>query len=473
MRLAAKLATALVTGITLVLALQATLQVRTIARLQQEDLGDDVRVLGGMLAAACAPLWASGGRVQADALVRAADSRRPHTHVALRAAGPADVTLPDEGRAGTTRRDGAMHVLARVPVRVDGAVVAVVHVDRQLPAERDYFEAAVTSQISTTAAAVLVCAIVTLALGFLLVGRPLRTLSGLAHRLALGDFSHPVQMRRRDELGSLANDLDRLAERLQQSQARERSERRARTTALEQLRHADRLSTVGKLASSIAHELGTPLNVVSGRAAMIAADTGVSADALHHTQVIIEQCTRMTGIIRELLNLSRRKPVVRRQTRVGDVLSQAAMLMEPVCEEAGITLRIRGDHDASAQIDEGKTLQVLTNLIMNAVQAMPRGGEITLTAEHQRVETPPDPHACSGDYVRVDVEDQGVGIAPERISKIFEPFDTSRRDGGGTGLGLSVCHGIVREHGGFFDVDSEVGRGSRFSVYFPEREVAA
>jgi signal transduction histidine kinase len=262
-----------------------------------------------------------------------------------------------------------------------------------------------------------------------------------------------------------------MTDRLAASQLKISAERRARTSALEQLRHADRLSTVGKLASSMAHELGTPLNVVAGRARMIEGDESAAETARDNARIIAEQAERMAEIIQDLLEFSRRKPLERRRARIGDVLEHAATLLEPICEDKDITLEVGGAPDVEAEIDSGKVLQVLTNLLMNAAQAMPDGGRIELSVSREHVDDPPDRRAGAGDYLVIVVRDEGIGIPADRLPDIFEAFFTTKKDEErGTGLGLSVCHGIVREHGGWMEVASVVGEGTTFRVYLPEEQ---
>jgi signal transduction histidine kinase len=310
--------------------------------------------------------------------------------------------------------------------------------------------------------------VVIFAAGTWLVERPLKALTALARRVAHGDYSLRTRITTGGEVGELARELDAMTDRLAASQLKISAERRARTSALEQLRHADRLSTVGKLASSMAHELGTPLNVVAGRARMIETDEGASDGARDNARIIAEQAERMTEIIRELLEFSRRKPLDRRSARIGDVLEHAATLLEPICEDKDIVLEIAGAPEVEAEIDSGKVLQVLTNLLMNAVQAMPDGGRIELSVSREHVDDPPDRRAKAGDYLVIVVDDEGVGIPEDRLPDIFDAFFTTKKEGKGTGLGLSVCHGIVRDHGGWMEVASVVGEGTTFRVYLPE-----
>jgi len=168
-----------------------------------------------------------------------------------------------------------------------------------------------------------------------------------------------------------------------------------------------------------------------------------------------------------LLDYSRGRGLQREQGDVGEIVDQALRLMEPLADDQAVKLLRSGAPAVEAELDSGKVLQVLTNLIMNGIQAMPGGGALTVSVETAQVDRPADIHAAAGHYVRIDVRDEGTGIAQQDLTQIFEPFFTTKSSGQGTGLGLSVCHGIVREHGGWLSVDSAPGEGSCFSVYLP------
>ncbi len=467
MRLAIKFAFALTLAFALLLVVQATLHVREIAALQEREIRDDVGMLGRTLAAGTAELWKIGGRTQAEEFIRRANSRRDRTLIRLRSESSSGVGTPEVTMLRLSKGED-WSILATAPVRIDGRYVGSLEIERRLPREREYYSSLLHTQVWTTLVGAVVSGLVALAWGLWLIGRPIRQLSELAHRVADGDFSLRTNIRQRDEIGRLASDFDAMTDKLAEAQRRVRKERRARTTALEKLRHADRLGTVGKLASSMAHELGTPLNVVSGRATMIANDGEASERVKNNARTIAEQASRMTAIIRELLDFARRKPLERQDERIGDVLGHAVSLMEPMCEDHDIEITTAGELDLMVQVDASKTMQVLTNLIMNAIHAMPDGGRITLQVRREHVAEPPDRHASGGQFVKISVRDEGIGIGSDRLEEIFEDFFTTKGSKG-TGLGLSVCHGIVREHGGFMQVDSELGKGSCFNVYLPEK----
>jgi len=190
-----------------------------------------------------------------------------------------------------------------------------------------------------------------------------------------------------------------------------------------------------------------------------------------YAQTIDEQATRMTGIIRYLLDFARQREAQRTPTPVMSLIEQTVGLTTSLGYKGQV--RIEADGQAAQlrpEMDANQIQQVLINLIENALQAMPEGGEATIGVQAIEATPPSDADAAPGRYVRIDVRDTGVGIAPEHLDELFDPFFTTKDVGEGTGLGLSIVHGIVSEHSGWIDVASEPGRGSCFSIYLPDGE---
>jgi two-component system NtrC family sensor kinase len=299
------------------------------------------------------------------------------------------------------------------------------------------------------------------------VAQPLRLLIDKMRRVGRGDLSRPLALRRRDEFGELANAIDEMCDRLQAAQIEIEREHAARIATLEQLRHEDRLRTVGQLASGIAHELGTPLNVINGRAALIASGKLSPDDSKLSAAAIKAEAERMTKIIRQLLDFARRSRPQKICTDVRGLIRRTLDLLTPLAEKHHCHLTMPPGEDACLPADPNQLQQVLTNLVVNAIQAMPDGGSVQVLLTRLRGAAPPRGAIRPGEFLRIDVLDEGTGIEPEHREQLFEPFFTTKDVGVGTGLGLSIANSIVQEHGGWIDVQSDVGRGSCFRVFLP------
>ncbi len=239
-----------------------------------------------------------------------------------------------------------------------------------------------------------------------------------------------------------------------------------RRSALDQLRHAERLNTVGKLASGLAHELGTPLNVVAGRAHLIAAGRLDAEGVKRSARIIAEQSGRMAVLVRQLLTFARRGGVETAPVELDALAREATELLEPIAKPKHVELRLAGE-PVVARANRAELMQVLTNLVANAVDAMPRGGAVTLTARTESAHLPEVAGAGVRQWAVIEVADEGSGIAAAVLPRIFDPFFTTKDIGEGTGLGLAIVFGIVRDHGGAIRVESRIGQGTTFRVYLP------
>jgi signal transduction histidine kinase len=226
--------------------------------------------------------------------------------------------------------------------------------------------------------------------------------------------------------------------------------------------------TVGQLASGMAHELGTPLNVVSGRAQMIASGESTDAEAVESAGIIVEQSKRMTQLIRQLLDFARPQRSQKALVDLESVAQKTLRLLGPIAQKRGVALTVGPGHaPLRSQVDEGKIQQALTNLIVNAIQATDSGGAVTVGLRRAPAQPPADHGGPKQEYVCLEVTDTGHGMDAQTAKRVFEPFFTTKGVGEGTGLGLSVSYGIVKEHGGWIDMRSEIGKGSAFSIYLP------
>lgn len=224
----------------------------------------------------------------------------------------------------------------------------------------------------------------------------------------------------------------------------------------EQLRHADRLATIGQLSAGVAHELNEPLANILGFAQLIKKYPKLPKQAEKDIERIVRASLHAREVIKKLMLFARQLPPQKTQVNLNQIVEDGLYFLESRCAKEGIKV----EHNLSPDLpeitaDPAQLTQVLVNLVVNSIQAMHEGGRITIETKVYE------------DYVSLIVEDMGVGISKNMIKKIFIPFFTTKEIGQGTGLGLSVIHGIVSSHGGKIDVDSEVGRGSRFEVKFP------
>ena len=218
----------------------------------------------------------------------------------------------------------------------------------------------------------------------------------------------------------------------------------------------------------LAHELGTPLNVVGGRARLIRDGEVEGDEVINSARIVAEQAERMTALIRQLLDFARPRPLHKATLNVTSLAARVCELVGTIARKANVTLLPPAfDDSLRVEADEGQLQQVMTNLVINAIHAMPAGGSVEISA--RRAEHTPPPYAASAtsSWIAIDVRDTGKGMDAETRERIFEPFFTTKDVGEGTGLGLSVSWGIVREHGGWIEVQSTPDNGSTFTVWLP------
>ena len=302
--------------------------------------------------------------------------------------------------------------------------------------------------------------------GLLWISRPLNALVVKTRRIAEGDFAAPLGVVGRGELGELATSLNEMSEQLARQRATIQAEMEQRIAALQQLRHADRLSTVGRLAAGIAHEIGTPLNVVAGRAALIASAKVTGAEAQASAATIKGEADRITTIVRQLLDFARQRRPQRAVTDVYALVRESVNLLQDLVSRRNVQIDIKPCiGDAQASVDPTQIQQVLINLLTNAIDAMPQGG--TIGVEVSGAVGAPPGSAPDQPWIQLGVRDSGAGIEESVLEHIFEPFFTTKDVGQGTGLGLAIAYGIIQEHGGCIEVASQIGHGTSFAVYLP------
>ncbi|HRI07619.1 MAG TPA: ATP-binding protein, partial [Nannocystaceae bacterium] len=457
------------------LAIEAWLRSERDAAIYEQDIRRDQRILGRALEGIAESMWRLHGLTQARQLVEDTARREPEVDIRLldEATALHDPQLAAD--ADAWNRDEPVQLgeptVLRTYLRIDGpdGERHALAISTSLRGEEAHLSQGLRD-FGVIALALL--AVATLLAGWLgrqLVGRRIDRLVELTQRVGRGDFVH-VESRELDEIGELGRALNEMADTLASARVALEEETRARIAATEHLRRSERLATVGTLAAGLAHELGTPLHVVAGRARMIAeapeADRELAADA----RVIVEQAARLQRIIEQLLDFARPRRAERRHVLLGDVLRADLDLLAPILQRRQVKADLSAASPGGARVfaDPDQLRQVFTNILMNAAHAMPGGGKITVRID---ADLPP-PVGLEGAerFARVQIHDQGVGIAPADLDRIFDPFFTTKRVGEGTGLGLAVAHGIISDHGGVIAVDSRPGEGSTFTVWLPMEE---
>src|SRR5579862_2566646 len=464
MKLAVKLTSTLVIGIVVVMALYAAVQISNEVVLSEAD-AHRARRNGLAWLGTIESVWAHEGEERARELIQLSARRAGAPEGVLRVVSLAE-DAPDRPPLSVDefRTLAAGDVVRRVLPDADGEawqhVWAAIRTARTptaiemiepLDEERTFVRMSHLAIVGATVAVIAICALLATLLETRLVGRPLTLLRDKARRAGAGDFSGPLLLRQRDEMGDLAAEINAMCDRLAEANRRAAAETAARIVALEQLRHSERLATVGQLAAGVAHELGTPLNVVSARAELLVGGVP-AADAAANGRVILEQTDRMTRIIHQLLDFSRRRGPTMGLANLAQVVGRTLELIEPAAERARVRVESTARGPLFARLDQSQIQQVLANVLMNGIQAMPGGGRLRVRTDVRRAR-PPSPGAAEADYLCVTVEDEGCGIATDDLPHVFEPFFTTKAVGEGTGLGLAVAHGIVAEHGGWIEVE--------------------
>ncbi len=465
---------AAVLPISLIILGNGYLRLQREIRLLTEEVAIHQRAVGHSLAAAAHHIWRTEGEAGVARMLTRANQQEELIDIAW-LSGPAEVLAklqPPDVIAQISAGDvfvegsprGEHRLRSVVPVRDDdGALIGALDLTEQLDREDAYLRRTAWLVGTQSVYVAIVVALIMGLVGWAFVTRRVNSLIDQIRRIGGMDpaDADPPPPRGGDELDMLGHEISHMQRRLEQARAQLDEETTRRLRTVEQLRHADRLSTVGKLASGIAHELGTPLNVIIGRAQMI--EAGAAPDkAPEYGQVIVRQGERMNGIVRQLLDFSRRRAPHARKTELQALVDKTVTILRAAANKRGVTLELATE-PVEVAVDPLQIDQVVTNLVMNAIQACGQGDVVT-------VETGVDGDGCGElPCAFVRVRDTGPGIAADSIEQIFDPFFTTKDVGEGTGLGLAVAHGIVSDHGGRIDVDTAPGKGATFTVHLPQQ----
>lgn len=290
--------------------------------------------------------------------------------------------------------------------------------------------------------------------------RPLARLTDGIHRLGRGEATASLPVDRSDELGRVAQEFNQMAARLAEARRLLVAETERALELEQRARQAATLAVAGKLAAGLAHEVGTPLNIISGRAEFTLQSMAADDPAREDIEAIIKQIDRISRVIMGLLDVVRPETPKLAPLDVNAVVDELVPLLRHAARQRGVTLESAHRHETPrVHGDSGQLQQILMNLVVNALEATPAGGRVTIAT------APQDREGRAG--VALTVSDTGGGIASDVLPRIFEAFFTTKSRGQGTGLGLAICRDIAKAHGGIMTVDSHPGKGAVFTVWLP------
>lgn len=343
---------------------------------------------------------------------------------------------------------------------------ATMVVVRPLDEMRADLEATRRRVVVSVAGFVLLVALLTLGLARVWVGRPLSRMIAAMRRVRAGDLTPSRAPSRRDEIGATLREFEALVRDLADARARLEEEAEARRRLGEMLRQADKLATIGQLAAGLAHEIGSPLQVLEGRVAGLESRADDPGETRRVARILLEQTQRITRIVSRLGGLARRGVARRvREIEIAPPVRTVVELLDGEARRRGVTLVMREDGEPRRMRGDADAIQQLAlNLLRNALDATERGGRVVVSVGACELRAP---DGRLRDAVRIAVADTGRGMDEETRARVFDPFFTTREAAGGSGLGLAVVKGIVDEHRGRIEVRTRPGEGTTFTVELP------
>src|ERR1039457_150244 len=381
------------------------------------------------------------------------------------------IITPIENQPGCSNADCHAHPASQQVLGVLDTNLSLAKTDAQLTASS-------TSMLLYTAGAMLVVAVLSWLFVWRVVGKPIKALETGTEHLSEGNLGYQIEVQSQDEVGDLAHSFNDMSLQLRSANeeivnwAKTLEERVVQKTtelnrAHDHVLHVEKMASLGKMAAVVAHEVNNPLSGILTYAKLIKkwvasgqTEHEKHDEAVECLELIASESRRCGDLIKNLLTLSRTAPMNVQATNLHAVIDRCLMLVRHQLELGGVELQLKLAEDLprvpcyAAQIE-----QVLLALIMNAKDAMPKGGNLWIETRPSNDET----------EIITQVRDDGAGIAPDVLPHIFEPFLTTKESGHGVGLGLAIARGIVERHNGRIEVQSEVGRGSTFTITLPSQ----
>jgi len=359
------------------------------------------------------------------------------------------------------------YITAYEPIKsIDDEIIGILYVGML---EKPYIDLRNNVMLNFTGMAVL-CVILLLVILFFITSsiiHPLQNMVLATNKIAQGDLNHKVEINFRDEIGQLSQSFNQMTENLKMAnenliQWGKTLEKRVeeRTKELrdtqDQLIQSEKMASLGKMAAGVAHEINNPLTSILINTHLMLEKIGKNPAFQESLALIADETQRCTNIVKGLLEYSRQNPPQKAYSNVNQIINRTLALLENQASFQNIRIVKNLDgHLPQIKLDKDKVKQVFWNLMINASEAMPNGGSLTIISQLSADEK----------FIEIVFIDTGVGIPKEAMNKLFDPFYTTKTSG--TGLGLAVSYGIINQHQGKIEVKSEVGQGSVFVVSLP------
>jgi signal transduction histidine kinase len=383
-----------------------------------------------------------------------------------------------------------------VPFRSKGKVIGAVRILSSLEEAQSYLTKKKRRAFLFTFLSVVIIFMAEMLLFGKIVGKPIKKLIDAMDKAEKGDLQAEANIKRRDELGELSRHFNRMIKTIRETHeqniqllsevshfneeltrkiedatselSKRNEELRLLNEALfesqRELSQSEKLAALGQVAATIAHQIGTPLNSISGYIQLMLNEENLEPKTRERLMIIESQLDRLTESVKNLLSITRIPKPKFKPLDLNLVIHELIQLIEPWLVAKKVELVSNLASELPLIYGDATNLQtVFLNIITNAIDAMPNGGLLKITTQHVLNQSMlPD-----GGWIEVSISDTGIGITEESKKRIFDPFFTTKKIGEGSGLGLSICHKIVKEHSGRMEVQSEVGKGSTFSVFIP------
>jgi len=385
------------------------------------------------------------------------------------------IITPIENSPSCSNADCHAHPASQQVLGVLDTNLSLAKTDAQLAASSDLM-------LYYTAGALLIVAVVSFLFVWQVVGDPIKALKNGTEHLSRGELGYQIEVQSQDEVGDLARSFNGMSLQLRAANEEivtwaktleDRVEQKTKelNRAHDHVLHVEKMASIGKMAAVVAHEVNNPLSGILTYAKLLRKWIGTGQverekreEAMQCLELIASESRRCGELVKNLLTLSRTAPMNVQSTDLRAVIDRCLLLVRHQLELGGIHLQLQLAEDLPrVPCDPAQMEQVFLALIMNAIDAMPRGGNLWLETGLSNDET----------EIKIRVRDDGAGIAPDVLLQIFEPFLTTKESGHGVGLGLAISRGIVERHNGRIEVDSELGRGTTFTVTLPSQAPSA